>query len=132
MKASAYSPEVHEKIVEAYSLGLAQRGVAGYAGIHEQTLMNWLRLGREGHEVFAKLVADMESGRSVRVSKVMTQLPVMEQMKYLRRGGFAKLEEEERNELSKGLMELLDRLNVPTLQDSASKSEALRDEHRSE
>src|SRR5262245_56961242 len=55
-----YTPEVHEKIVQALEAGALQSHAAWYAGISDRTLYKWLRKGEPGEPQYVKLYADTQ------------------------------------------------------------------------
>lgn len=56
---SSYTPEKHRVIVRALKDGVSRRAAAGYAGVTDATLRNWVKRGLNGEEPFDKFAADV-------------------------------------------------------------------------
>lgn len=72
------TPEVHAKICDAMKIGCYQYEAAQYAGIGENTLVNWLRRGREDlaggrtKTLHATFLADFEAAEAQAVVRALS------------------------------------------------------------
>jgi len=61
---SAYTPEVHKKIVKHLQNGAYQVHAANAAGVSMTSLLKWVGLGREGVEPYVQFAIDVDRARA--------------------------------------------------------------------